>query len=94
MKMNDATLLPSEPMWAIVDADGAVLWSGDALSIEIIFNCLARLNFDGEKYQHYLAWMIDFTAKAFPGRQNPYAKGKRIIMLDECGREVGSHQFD
>jgi hypothetical protein len=94
MKMNDAAMLASEPKWAIVDADGAVLWGGDALSIEIIFNCLARLNFDGEKYQHYLVWMIDFTAKAFPGRPNPYAKGRRIVLIDDAGRKVASHQFD
>lgn len=94
MKMNDAAMLATDPVWAIADGDGAALWSGDAVSIEIIFNCLARSNFDGEKYQHYLAWMIEFTAKAFPGRPNPYAKGRRIILLDECGREVGSHRFD
>jgi hypothetical protein len=94
MKTQDLPLAALQPDWmVIVDEGRRELWRGDALSIEIIFNCLAGLNFEGDRYTQYIAWMVDFAAKAWPGRPNPYVAGARITLLDSMGRDLRSHVF-
>jgi hypothetical protein len=94
MKMTDAHMAPPEPKWSIIDAEDCTLWSGDAVSIEVIFNCQAGLCFGDEKYRQHMVWMTAFTEKTFPGGANPYAPGLRIALQDERARQVAWHRFE
>ena len=76
--------------------DGEWIWMGGESDMALIFNNLSGRNFEGrpaQAYEDYMAWITESTREAWPGRANPFAPGKQIVLAEINGRQLDEHRY-